>query len=95
MNLFLKRTKSGYPGTQIKSVLREKLDGDLRTLRSFYLDRGYVKFEIISKQVSLSPDRTKVFISVLINEGNIFKVGKVNILGDLLGQSDYQRKFVT
>ncbi len=93
LNLFSQRTKNWLSWyTKSNQYSREKLDGDLETLRSFYLDRGYIKFEIISKQVSLSPDRTKVFISVLINEGNIFKVGKVNILGDLLGQSDYLKE---
>ena len=90
LNLFSQRTKNWLSWyTKSNQYSREKLDGDLETLRSFYLDRGYVKFEIISKQVSLSPDRTKVFISILINEGKVFKVGKVNIIGDLLGQSDY------
>ena len=90
LDLFSQRTKNWLSWyTKSNQYSREKLDGDLETLRSFYLDRGYVKFEIISKQVSLSPDRTKVFISILINEGKVFKVGKVNIIGDLLGQSDY------
>ena len=70
LNLFSQRTKNWLSWyTKSNQYSREKLDGDLEKLRSFYLDRGYVKFEIISKQVSLSPDRTKVFISILINEG--------------------------
>ena len=90
LNLFSQRTKNWLSWyTKSNQYSREKLDGDLEKLRSFYLDRGYVKFEIISKQVSLSPDRTKVFISILINEGKVFKVGKVKIIGDLLGQLDY------
>ncbi len=90
LDLFSQRTKNWLSWyTKSNQYSREKLDGDLETLRSFYLDRGHVKFEIISKQVSLSPDRTKVFISILINEGKVFKVGKVDIIGDLLGQSNY------
>ena len=92
LNLFSQKTKNWLSWyTKSNQYSREKLDGDLETLRSFYLDRGHVKFEIISKQVSLSPDRTKVFISILINEGKVFKVGKVNIVGDLLGLIDLQR----
>ena len=90
LNLFSQRTKNWLSWyTKSNQYSREKLDGDLEKLRSFYLDRGYVKFEIISKQVSLSPDRTKVFVSILINEGKVFKVGTVKIIGDLLGQSEY------
>tara|TARA_B100000963_G_scaffold360664_1_gene392439 strand:+ start:17 stop:2350 length:2334 start_codon:yes stop_codon:yes gene_type:complete len=90
LNLFSQRTKNWLSWyTKSNQYSREKLDGDLENLRSFYLDRGYLKFEIISKQVSLSPDRTKVFISVLIDEGNVFKVGSVNLIGDLLGQRAY------
>lgn len=62
---------------------REKLAGDLESLRSYYLDRGYINFAINSTQVSVSPDRSQVYITINISEGELFKVEKVSIAGDL------------
>jgi len=64
---------------------REKLTGDLEALRSFYLNRGYLEFSVDSTQVSLSPDRKDVFITIAINEGERFTLKEVRLAGDLLG----------
>ncbi len=63
---------------------REKLSGDLERLRSFYLDRGYMRFNVESTQVSLSPNKEDVYVSMNIHEGNIYTVNKVKLAGDLI-----------
>ncbi|MCG8314248.1 MAG: outer membrane protein assembly factor BamA [Pseudomonadales bacterium] len=62
---------------------RERLSGDLETLRSYYMDRGYVKFNIESTQVSVTPDKAEVYVAINVSEGEIFKVNEVKLSGDL------------
>lgn len=62
---------------------REKLSGDIETLESWYLDRGYLQFAVISTQVSISPNKESVYITININEGDIFKVSDIELSGEL------------
>ncbi|MFO7648246.1 outer membrane protein assembly factor BamA [Halomonas campaniensis] len=62
---------------------REALAGDLERLRSFYLDRGYVNFNVESTQVSISPDKSQIFITVNVDEGRQYRIGDVRFAGDL------------
>ncbi|MDI5932305.1 outer membrane protein assembly factor BamA [Halomonas kalidii] len=62
---------------------REALSGDLERLRSFYLDRGYVNFAITSTQVSISPDKSQIFITVNVDEGRQYRLGDIRFVGDL------------
>lgn len=63
---------------------RQKLGGDLERLRSYYLDHGYIDFSIESTQVSVTPDRERVQITVNVDEGKQFKVNKVDLAGKLI-----------
>ena len=63
---------------------REKLSADLESLRAFYQNRGYLDFSIESTQVSISPDRRDIFITVNVAEGEKYKVSKVDLTGQFV-----------
>ena len=60
---------------------REKLTADLENIRSYYLNKGHVLFNVESTQVSISADKTEVFITINVAEGAQFKIGKLSIAG--------------
>jgi len=61
---------------------KEKMKGDLERLESWYMDRGYLNFKLDSSQISLSPDKSKIFVTVNITEGEIYKVSDIELAGD-------------
>ena len=63
---------------------REKLSGDLEKLSAFYLDRGYVDFNVESTQVSISPDRRDMFLTANVREGEVYKISEVKVTGDTI-----------
>jgi len=63
---------------------RESLQGDLETLRSCYQDRGYASFDIESTQVSIAPEKDDIFITVNVDEGEVYTVGEVRIAGKMV-----------
>jgi outer membrane protein insertion porin family len=73
---------------------KQQLTADLEALRSFYLNRGFLEFNIDSTQVSITPDREKIYITIAITEGPVYKVGDVKFSGDLIVKEDELRKLV-
>ncbi len=74
---------------------REKLTGDLESLRSYYLDRGYINFSLNSNQVTLSADKKKVYIDISISEGDKYTFGETKILGELpVEEKDLQKLII-
>lgn len=69
--------------TKDNKYSREKLSGDIETLESWYLDRGYINFAIESTQVSISPSKEDVYITINVMEGDKYSVSEVEIVGEL------------
>jgi len=63
---------------------KQKLSADLEALRSFYQNRGYLEFNVDSTQVSITPDKEDIYITLNVTEGPRFSVGDVRIAGDLV-----------
>jgi outer membrane protein insertion porin family len=73
---------------------RESLQGDLEKLRSYYMDRGYADFEIISTQVALAPEKDELFITVHVFEGETYRLGAVKLAGRFVVPEESLRPYV-
>ena len=67
---------------------KPKLQADIETIKSYYLDRGYAEFKVRSSQVSISADKTKVFTTINIEEGPQYDVGSIDYIGELIVPQD-------
>jgi len=73
---------------------RQKLSADLETLRSYYLNRGYLDFSIDSTQVSITPDRQDIYITINVTEGEKYTVTDVQLAGQLLLAAEELQRLV-
>jgi len=94
-----RRFESGVPRwwaflSRRDNYSREKLSGDLERLRSRYLDAGFLNFDVDSTQVTLTPDRRDIYITINIDEGEQFRIGEVDLAGDLVVPAQELRELV-
>jgi outer membrane protein insertion porin family len=73
---------------------RQKLEADLETLRSFYLNQGYLEFTIDSTQVSISPDKQDIYLTVNVSEGRKYTVSDIRFAGNLIAPEAELRKLL-
>ena len=74
--------------TKADRYSRAKLDADLENLRAYYLNRGYLEFNVESTQVAISPDKQNISITVNVKEGQPYTVTGVKLEGEYLGKED-------
>ncbi|MDR2323799.1 MAG: outer membrane protein assembly factor BamA [Acidovorax sp.] len=80
--------------TKSDRYARSKLNADLETLRSYYLQRGYLDFRIDSTQVAISPDKEKISLTINVHEGERFVVSGVSLEGNYLDRDDEFKSLV-
>lgn len=96
----LKAFGSTTPGwltwyTKSDQYSKSRLAGDIEALRSFYLNRGYLEFNVDSTQVSISPDKQGIYITVNVTEGPQYKVAEVKLAGQMLVPEAELQKLIT
>jgi outer membrane protein insertion porin family len=74
---------------------KTRLGGDIEALRSFYLNRGYLEFNVESTQVSISPDKQGIYITVNLTEGPQYRVSDVKLAGQMLVPEAELRPLIT
>ncbi|HAJ72229.1 MAG TPA: outer membrane protein assembly factor BamA, partial [Methylophilaceae bacterium] len=73
---------------------KQKLTADLETLKSFYMNQGYLEFSIDSTQVSISPDKQDIYITINVTEGEKYTVSDVKLAGELQVPEDELTKLI-
>ncbi len=73
---------------------KEALEGDLEILRSHYMDRGYADFKIESTQVAISPNKKDIFVTINIDEGDLYTISEVKLVGEMVVNEAYLRRLI-
>ncbi|HEY4082657.1 MAG TPA: outer membrane protein assembly factor BamA [Burkholderiaceae bacterium] len=84
------RTTSGWLTwyTKTDRYSRTALNGDLETIRSYYLNHGYLEFAVTGTQVTISPDKQRINIDIVVSEGQQYTVTGVKLEGEYFGRED-------
>lgn len=80
--------------TKADQYSKEKLTGDIETIRSFYLNRGYIEMQVESTQVSITPDKKDIYVTININEGEKYTVSEIKLEGEMLEREEELRSLV-
>ena len=96
----LKQFVSTTPGwwtwyTKNDQYSKARLAGDIENLRSFYLNRGHLEFNVESTQVAISPDKQSIYITVNVTEGPQYRVSEVKLAGQMLVPEAELQEFIT
>ncbi len=90
LKLFSLRTKG-----RRSQYARQQLVGDLEKLRSYYQDRGFLEFDVDSTQVSITPDKEQIYITINVSEGSKYKIADVKLAGRLVLPEQELRSLIT
>jgi len=80
--------------TKSDQYSKTKLNGDIEALKSFYLDQGYIEMNVDSTQVSITPDKKDIYITINITEGEKYKVSDIKFEGEMFGREAELRQLV-
>ena len=73
---------------------KESMSGDLETLRSFYMDRGYADFRVESTQVAISPNKKDIYVTINVHEGEQYTISEIKMVGKMVVPEEVLRSFV-
>ncbi len=95
----LKKMESGIPAwyallSDRDKYSKQKLAGDLEIIRSFYLDNGFINFNIISTQVTITPDKKDLYVTLNIEEGEQFTVSSIKLEGEFIVEKEELEKLI-
>ncbi len=93
----IKLSTSGWLSwiTKDDQYSKQKLAADLESLRAYYMDRGFVNFTIDSTQVSISPDKKDIYITINLTEGDKYTVSEIKLVGNLIISEAQLREKIT
>ncbi len=95
----LSELQLGVPGTwdwftSMDEYAKPKLAADEEALKSYYQDRGYIRFAVESTQVTITPDKKDIYITMNVTEGKKYKANNINFAGDLTLEENVLRKLI-